>query len=157
MNVVIRVAESAVDRFASWSLRERVFIAEQGIAEAIERDGLDDVARHLVAWEATEPVGTARIIGLDGEHRPVAFDSATVAKIGRMAVLPAKRGLGIGRRLLDAALELARRQGIARAELSAQAYVVPFYERAGFCVEGERYEEAGIFHRKMSRSLGPRS
>jgi len=70
-----------------------------------------------------------------------------------MAVLPTKRRLGIGRQLLAAALELARHHGIARAELSAQEYVVPFYERAGFRTEGKRYEEAGIPHRRMSRPL----
>ena len=48
---------------------------------------------------------------------------------------------------------LARSEGIERAELSAQEYVVPFYARAGFRIDGEAYEEAGIPHRKMSREL----
>jgi predicted GNAT family N-acyltransferase len=153
VNVVIRSAATAADRLASWRLRELVFIGEQGISEDVERDGLDDLAWHLVAWDGEEPVGTARVLGLDAEHRLVRPEQAAVAKIGRMAVLPTKRRLGIGRQLLDAALELARRHGIARAELSAQEYVVPFYERAGFRAEGERYEEAGIPHRRMSCSL----
>jgi predicted GNAT family N-acyltransferase len=153
MSVVIRSAATAADRLASWRLRELVFIGEQGISEDVERDGLDDLAWHLVAWDGEEPVGTARVLGLDAEHRPVPPEQAAIAKIGRMAVLATKRRLGIGRRLLGAALELARRHGIARAELSAQEYVVPFYERAGFRAEGERYEEAGIPHRRMSYSL----
>ena len=153
MSVVIRIAESGADRLASWRVRERVFIAEQGIAEAVERDGFDDIAWHLVAWEGEEPVGTARVVGLDAEHRFVPPERAAAVKIGRMAVLPAKRRRGIGRQLLDRALQLARRHGITRAELSAQEYVVPFYERGGFHSEGERYEEAGIPHRRMSRAL----
>ena len=153
MSVVIRSAATAADRLASWRLRELVFIGEQGISVDVERDGLDDLAWHLLAWDAEEPVGTARVLGLDAEHKMVRPEQAAVAKIGRMAVLPAKRRLGIGRQLLDAALELARRHGIERAELSAQEYVVSFYERAGFRAEGERYEEAGIPHCRMSRSL----
>ncbi len=153
MSVVIRIAEADADRLASWRLRERVFIEEQGIAEAVERDGLDDVACHLVAWEGPEAVGTARILGLDAEHRPVPLEHAVIVKVGRMAVLPVKRRSGIGRQLLDTALELARRHRIARAELSAQDYVVRFYERAGFRCEGELYEEAGIPHRRMTRAL----
>ena len=153
MSIVIRSAATAADRLASWNLRELVFISEQGISEDVERDGLDDLAWHLVAWDGEEPVGTARVLGFDADHRLVRPEQAAVAKIGRMAVLPTKRRLGIGRQLLDAALELARRHGIARAELSAQEYVVPFYERAGFRAEGEGYEEAGISHRRMSCSL----
>jgi predicted GNAT family N-acyltransferase len=153
VSAVIRVAESPTDRLASWGLRQQVFIDEQGIAEAVERDGLDDVAWHLVAWEGAEAVGTARILGLDAEHRAVPLAGAVVVKIGRMAVLPAKRRCGIGSELLDAALELARRHGIERAELSAQEYVVRFYERAGFRCEGELYQEAGIPHSRMTRAL----
>jgi predicted GNAT family N-acyltransferase len=153
VSIVIRRAATPADRLASWRLRELVFIGEQGISEEVERDGLDDLAWHLVAWDGEEPVGTARVLGLDAEHKLVRPEQAAVAKIGRMAVLPSKRRLGIGRQLLDASLELARRHGIARAELSAQEYVVPFYERAGFRAEGARYEEAGIPHRRMSRPL----
>ena len=153
MSVVVRRAAAQADRLASWRLRELVFIGEQGISEEVERDGLDDLAWHLVAWDGEMAVGTARILGLDAEHRLVRPEQAAVAKIGRMAVLPIKRRLGIGRQLLAAALELARHHGIARAELSAQEHVVPFYERAGFRTEGKRYEEAGIPHRRMSRPL----
>jgi predicted GNAT family N-acyltransferase len=153
MSVVVRTAESREERLAAWRIRERVFIDEQGIAEAIERDGLDDIAWHFVAWDGETAVGTARVIGLDGCNRPVSPAGAAAVKIGRMAVLPSKRRLGIGRRLLDAALELARQKALPRAELSAQEWVVGFYERAGFRVEGDPYVEAGIPHRRMSRAL----
>ena len=153
MSLEIRIAESAAERLACWRIRERVFIEEQRITEDVERDGLDDVAWHLVAWNGDEAIGTARVLGVDAEHRFVRPARGTIAKIGRMAVLPSDRRRGIGRRLLDAALDLARGAGIERAELSAQEYVVPFYVRAGFRIDGEGYEEAGIPHRKMSREL----
>ena len=153
MTIEVRLAESAADRLASWKIRERVFIGEQQIAEAIERDGLDDVAWHFVAWDGPVACGTARVLGLDGDHNPMAPSGAAVIKIGRMAVLPERRRHGIGRSLLDAALALARAHGVETAELSAQEYVVPFYEHAGFVASGERYEEAGIPHRWMSRRV----
>ncbi len=153
MSAVVRVAESPVERLASWGLRQQVFIDGQGIAESIERDGLDDIACHLIAWDGGEAVGTARLLGIDAEHRAVPLERAVVVKIGRMAVRPVNRRCGIGRRLLDAALELARGRGIERAELSAQEYVVSFYEHAGFHCEGGVYEEAGIPHRRMTRAL----
>jgi predicted GNAT family N-acyltransferase len=155
VSIVVRAAVTSADRLASWRLRELVFIAEQGISEDVERDGLDDLAWHLVAWDGEEAVGTARVLGLDTEHRPIRPEQAAVVKIGRMAVLSTKRRLGIGRRLLEAALDLARSHGVRRAELSAQQYVVPFYERTGFRAEGEVFEEAGIPHRRMSYSFLP--
>jgi predicted GNAT family N-acyltransferase/limonene-1,2-epoxide hydrolase len=150
---VVRLAESPGDRRAAWRIREQVFIGEQGIAERDERDGLDDVAWHLVAWEGDSAIGTARVLGLGADGALVSPASSRVAKIGRMAVVPQKRRLGVGRQLLESALDLVRRHGADRAELSAQEYVVPFYERAGFRVEGAPYLEAGIAHRKMSRPL----
>jgi predicted GNAT family N-acyltransferase len=153
VTIAIRLAESAADRLASWKIREQVFIGEQKIAEAIERDGLDDVAWHFVAWDGPVACGTARVLGLDDDHEPTSPAVSKVVKIGRMAVLPDWRRLGIGRLLLDAALEFARAYGVEQAELSAQEYVVKFYERAGFVAAGERYDEAGIPHQWMSRRL----
>lgn len=153
MSIVVRLAESPADRQASWRIRERVFIGEQGIAAEIERDDLDDVATHLVAWQEGEAIGTARVIGLDAARSAAPLDESRIAKIGRMAVLPEKRRLGVGRRLLDAALDLARRRGIECAELSAQEQVIDFYVQAGFQTEGDGYLEAGIRHRRMKRQL----
>jgi predicted GNAT family N-acyltransferase len=156
VSVVVRAAESSTDRLAAWKIREAVFVGEQGIALSVERDGLDDVAWHLLAWDAASAVGTVRILPLDKRHRPVSparAEEARIAKIGRMAVLAPSRRLGIGRQLLGAALDLARRRGLERAELSAQEYVVSFYERAGFRPERVSHLEAGIPHRRMSREL----
>jgi predicted GNAT family N-acyltransferase len=153
MTIAVRLAENAADRLASWKIREQVFIGEQRIAEAIERDGLDDVAWHFIAWDGVAACGTARVLGVDDDDRIIAPAGARVVKIGRMAVLATERRRGIGRRLLDAALDFARTNGAEQAELSAQEYVVGFYERAGFTVSGDRYDEAGIPHRHMSRRL----
>lgn len=153
MSVSVRLADAAADRLAAWRIREQVFIREQGIAEAVEHDGLDDIAWHLVAWDGATAIGTVRVFGLGANHEPIAPDGAADVKIGRMAVLRDRRRRGIGRSLLDAALDLARRGGARRAELSAQEYVVPFYEHAGFVVDGPGHREAGIPHRRMRRDL----
>ncbi|MGH7823192.1 MAG: GNAT family N-acetyltransferase, partial [Candidatus Binatia bacterium] len=85
--------------------------------------------------------------------RPVRFDEGAAAKIGRMAVPAALRRRGIGRALLDRALEICALHGIGRVELSAQAHAVAFYEKCGFRPEGPPYEEAGIPHRRMTLAL----
>lgn len=122
------------------AVRRAVFIDEQGVPEALEWDEHDAVSTHWLAVLADgTPVGCARLLP-DGH-------------IGRMAVLPAWRGLGIGRMLLDAALACALAHGLRVARLSAQTHAADFYRRAGFVVAGETYEEAGIPHVAMLKIL----
>jgi predicted GNAT family N-acyltransferase len=73
--------------------------------------------------------------------------------VGRMAVLPQARGTGVGSALLAALLQAARARGDREVALSAQTHAIPFYERFGFVVEGEEYDDAGIPHRRMRRAL----
>jgi predicted GNAT family N-acyltransferase len=47
----------------------------------------------------------------------------------------------------------ARNEGHRRAILNAQVDAIPFYARYGFTVTGDEFEEAGILHRVMERSL----
>lgn len=125
------------------ALRRSVFIEEQGVSEADEVDGLDDVAIHLLARDGDTPLGTARLL-LKGE----------VGKIGRVCVLPPARGTGLGAALIRAALaELARQPGVRFAHLGSQSHATGFYEKLGFVVEGDEFLDAGISHRKMVRDL----
>jgi predicted GNAT family N-acyltransferase len=121
-------------------VREAVFIEEQGVSREEEWDGLDETARHFVALnEAGQALGTARLL--------------PSGQIGRMAVLKPQRGRGIGRRLLDCAVEAATAAGLPRVFLHAQLHAVPFYRKAGFDVDGEEFVEAGIPHVSMVRLL----
>jgi len=70
-----------------------------------------------------------------------------------MAVLKSQRGKGIGKALLRALVEAARRRGDREVLLSAQVHAVGFYRAEGFQPEGRVYEEAGIPHQAMRRSL----
>ena len=126
------------------TLRMQVFVAEQGIAEALELDGSDDAPGwvHWLAEEDGAPVSTLRT-RIDGG----------VLKIGRVATARSARGRGLSARLLAAALEAGRAEGATRAYLSAQEPVVPFYARHGFAAEGAPYDDAGIPHLDMWRDL----
>jgi ElaA protein len=125
------------------ALRHIVFIDEQNVSEADEIDGLDPDALHLLAVMNSRPVGTARILVAGG-----------VAKIGRVCVLQAARGTGLGAAIIIACLDLARAQpGVTRAQLGAQTHALLFYEKLGFAAFGPIYDDAGIPHRDMERSL----
>nr|WP_198431656.1 GNAT family N-acetyltransferase [Pseudorhodobacter sp. MZDSW-24AT] len=127
------------DIAACLRLRRTVFIEEQGVSEADEVDDKDAEAIHILATVDGVPMGSARLL-LIGE----------TGKIGRVCVLPAARGTGLGAQLMRAALEELRRQpGITRAKLGSQTHALGFYERLGFVAEGPVYNDAGIPHRDM--------
>ena len=63
------------------------------------------------------------------------------------------RGSGVGRAVLEALTRTAREQGYHEALLHAQLSAAPFYQRAGFAARGPRFEEAGITHVEMVKSL----
>jgi ElaA protein len=140
MTVEIAVTQ---DIEACHALRRAVFIAEQGVTEREEIDGLDDQAIHLLAHLNGKPVGTARIL-VDG----------AIGKIGRVCVLKDARGTGMGRKLIEACLaELRAIEGIKKAKLGAQISAIGFYETIGFTAFGPLYDDAGIPHRDMERAL----
>ena len=138
----IRWARDA-DLQGAIAVRERVFVAEQGVPVEEEVDGRDEEALHLVALDPEGGViGTLRLL-FDGE----------VVKIGRVAVDRPWRGRGIAMQMIDIALGEARARGATRARLASQVEVVPLYERAGFAVQSGVFEEAGIPHVWMGREL----
>lgn len=131
------------DRDICFDLRFKVFVEEQGVPIEEEIDALDDVATHLLAVQDGQPIGTARIV----------FEGDT-AKIGRVCVIKAARGTGLGKGLIEKALDIARAtSGIRRAKLGAQIQALGFYEKLGFTAFGPVYDDAGIDHRDMVRDF----
>jgi predicted GNAT family N-acyltransferase len=135
-------------RLVDWSeaaeglrfVRRAVFIDEQAIPEDMEWDEFDAICRHAIAEDATgTTVGCGRLLA-DGH-------------IGRLAVLAAWRGRGVGAALLRHLVDLARARGLPRAILNSQAHAMPFYARFGFIADGDEYLVAGSPHRTMTRVL----
>ena len=124
------------------ALRRTVFIEEQGVSEADEIDDLDGVAVHLLATVGGVPTGCARIVPGTG-----------YAKVGRVCVLAAARGTGLGAALMRAAVEECRGRGFAQVRLGAQVHALGFYERLGFVAQGPVFDDAGIPHREMVLAL----
>jgi predicted GNAT family N-acyltransferase len=122
------------------TVRRRVFIDEQGVPEALEWDEHDRSSVHALALNSLgTAIGTGRVLP-DGH-------------IGRMAVLPAWRGLGVGAAILQRLLDVAASAGHPRAFANAQVSAIGFYERAGFVAAGPVFDDAGIPHRVMHRDL----
>ena len=122
-------------------IRFTVFVEEQKVPEESEIDDQDPHCVHAVAYDAAgRAVGTGRLLP-DGH-------------IGRMAVLPEARQLGVGSALLTRLMQEARRRGHAHAVLSAQTHAVAFYRRHGYAVVSGEYMDCGIPHVDMTCDLG---
>lgn len=124
-------------------VRRLVFHIEQGVDPSLDLDGKDETADHILAYVENQPVGTVRVRYLDEQ----------TAKIERLAVLSDFRGRGIGKRLMEEALEIAANKQINTVVIHAQDYVKSLYLKLGFLPDGELFEEAGIAHVKMIKSL----
>jgi predicted GNAT family N-acyltransferase len=126
------------------AIRHAVFTQEQGIDAALDADGADATAVHVLTRNRLgQAVGTGRL--LRGERG--------MGRIGRMAVIAPLRGSAVGRQLLDALLQAARARGDREAMLHAQASAVGFYRRLGWQPRGEPFVEAGIEHQEMVLGL----
>jgi predicted GNAT family N-acyltransferase len=134
-----RMAAAQIVRFV-------VFVDEQHVPaeeEIDEHDRTDGDARHALIRDGATPVAAGRYYRVAG----------TTAQVGRMAVLAEYRGRRLGRQLLDALVEDARRRGFARVALNAQDHAVAFYAKAGFTPFGETLVECDILHQPMEFAL----
>jgi predicted GNAT family N-acyltransferase len=129
----------STDRIVLQGIRREVFINEQLVPESDEWDDDDAVSVHALVTLNREPVGTGRL------------DPG--GKIGRIAVKAVLRGRGIGTLILRQLLHEAYHRGIREPYLHAQMQAVPFYERLGFRIEGDVFDEAGIPHVRMTHAL----
>jgi predicted GNAT family N-acyltransferase len=138
--ISIRIVPWSEARPDAMSVREAVFVVEQGVPPEIELDEWDTQCDHALAFTPGGcAVGTGRLLP-DGH-------------IGRMAVLGEWRGRGVGGALLAALVERAAERGMKRLLLNAQTHAVPFYARYGFVVFGAEFMEADIPHVAMARDL----
>jgi predicted GNAT family N-acyltransferase/acyl-CoA thioesterase FadM len=142
--VEVRVGSWAELGEAAGAIRQAVFVEEQRIPIEMEWDEADASCLHAVAFNRFgQALATGRLL----EHVP------GVAKIGRMAVQRPMRGSRIGREVLDALMRKGRDLGYGEVLLHAQLSAQGFYLRAGFVQRGAPFDEAGIGHVEMVRSL----
>jgi predicted GNAT family N-acyltransferase len=144
----VRPVADEEDLQAARSIRQAVFVQEQGCPEEEEWDAFDETSRHVLGFLVDRPIAAARF-------REVMLDAEPAAKLERFAVLQEFRGLGFGKQLVARVLEQARSAGYHCFVLHAQAHLERFYAACGFEATGERFFEVGIPHVKMMRREVP--
>lgn len=122
------------------SVREAVFMREQGVPAELEWDGMDESSHHVLALSSHgQAIGCGRIL--------------PNAHLGRLAVIPEWRDRKVGTAILEGLLAYASDMHYPEVDIDAQVQAVPFYERFGFVAEGEVFMDVGIPHRKMRLKL----
>lgn len=145
---------AALDVHQLYKLRVDVFVHEQRCPYAeIDATDADPQTVHLLAWDADthELLGTARVFPA-APADDTALSDAAGAQIGRFALAPAARGTGLGRELLQAAIDLGERMHPGKPlYLEAQAGLVDYYASFGFTPIGEPFDDEGVPHQPMLR------
>ena len=150
---------TSVDLYHILKARSQVFVVEQNCAYQ-DMDEVDFDCLHLIAHQNEALVGYCRIIPpefnklasnlavADPAIKPINTD---MPAIGRVLVLSAHRGDGIARQIMTQAIAHCRKKyGKKRPIIiSAQVYLLSFYESLGFVPEGDHYLEENIEHVKM--------
>ena len=138
---------SPFDLYEIMILRQTVFIVEQN-CPYLDADGLDYQAWHLLVYDLNKQlVAYTRLLPIDVPY-------TGYASIGRVVNLPAMRGTGLGRFLMQQSIATCNTLfGNVPVKIGAQSYLIRFYESFGFCSTGENYLEDGIPHTKMILDL----
>ncbi|WP_019006142.1 GNAT family N-acetyltransferase [Cohnella laeviribosi] len=128
-------------------IRKTVFVEEQGVPEDLELDEYDTVDGSCRHWLVLSE-GKAVAAGRWREYEP------GTAKFQRIAVLLPFRGLGVGRKLIEAMEEDAKASGYGKAVLDSQCAAERFYRKLGYVtVSAEPFYDANILHVRMEKSL----
>ncbi|PHN07259.1 GNAT family N-acetyltransferase [Flavilitoribacter nigricans] len=125
------------------ALRQAIFVVEQD-CPYLDADGKDQPAHHLLAYnQQREMVAYTRLLAPG-----ISYDQ--YASIGRVITRASERRTGLGRRLMQESIAQCRKlYPDAGIKISAQCYLIEFYESFGFRSVGESYLEDGIPHISM--------
>ena len=123
---------------AIYSLRIQVFVVEQNCPyQEVDENDLDCL--HLYKIEDGKIIAYARVIAED-----------EIIRIGRIAVHPSERKKGLGKELVNFAIDvIQKRNPSLPIHIQAQAYLLNFYQSFGFHPISEIYLEDNIPHLDM--------
>lgn len=124
-------------------LRETVFVVEQNCVY-LDADGKDEHCFHVFGMdEFGAIVATSRIV-------PKGVSYPDYVSIGRVCVAEKLRKYKIGQQLMQETIVfLEEKWGSIPIKISAQSYLINFYQKFGFVTFGAEYLEDAIPHTAM--------
>lgn len=132
-----------VELYAILKVRQEVFIVEQ-TCYYLDADGFDEMAVHIWAEQNGVVVAYCRIFKPGIKY--------VESSVGRVLTHPEYRRLKLGKKLMIIALEtIEKRFQTGSVRISAQDYLLQFYEDLGFLATSNKYLEDDIPHTEMYR------
>jgi ElaA protein len=124
------------------ALRSEVFVVEQNCVYQ-DLDGKDQKSWHLMGSMEGSVVAYSRLL-----PQGISYSDAS---IGRVVTSPDKRRLGLGKTLMQESIaSIEKLFNTKKIRISAQYYLLDFYQSLGFVAIGESYLEDGIPHQEMT-------
>ena len=134
---------SLVQLYQIMSLRSAVFVVEQNCVYQ-DLDGKDQDAIHVCGFLNDKIVAYSRLFS-PGYY----FEDAA---IGRVLVAMEARNYKLGHVLMEKSIAaVCTLFSTSKITISAQVYLLKFYQQHGFVQVGEEYLEDGIPHIEMQR------
>ena len=130
--------------YAILRLRSEVFVVEQDCIY-LDLDDKDKKALHVIGWIDNTIVAYTRIF-----DTKLYFDEAS---IGRVVVDQKYRSKGFGKNIMEASINAIKSHyNQTKIKISAQTYLIKFYNELGFKERGKPYLEDGIPHTVMIKN-----
>lgn len=132
------------DLYAMMVLRQEVFVVEQD-CPYMDADDKDQKSHHLLGYDVNgDLVAYLRLVSPGISYEEMSF--------GRIVTSNKLRGKGVGKLLMEEGIRQSELlYGKAANRISAQSYLIPFYQSFGFKTVGEEYLEDDIPHTEMLR------
>tara|TARA_Y100001968_G_scaffold83083_1_gene74227 strand:+ start:40 stop:498 length:459 start_codon:yes stop_codon:yes gene_type:complete len=121
--------------------RQEIFVVEQK-SWYLDVDGLDQCSLHLLVLDKETLIGYLRLTPPGSKYPETS--------IGRVSIHERYRGEKLGDNLLIMGIQKGKEvYGSGSYRISAQEYLISYYEKHGFKVQGNPYDEDGIPHIEM--------
>ncbi len=138
-----QIDHGSKDYWKMVELRSQILREPLGLTFSIDEleKEKDDIL--IVAFEEDELLGCCVLSILD----------RTTFRLRQMAVLQNYQRRGIGASLLNYVENIARDRGCIKIMMHARLTAIGFYERMGYTVVGKPFEEIGLQHRYMEKTI----
>jgi len=141
-DVDIHIVHNVKEQQQTFAIRRSVFMQEFQVSLALEFDGLDEDAVHFILLYKKKPIGCARL-----------RTTEKGVKLERIAVLKPYRGKGFGTCIVNYLLNYCHEKKYRTVYLYSQIFARGFYEKFNFQPKGDLFEEAGLMHIAMEKTL----
>ena len=136
------IRHGSEDYRAAVRLRDAMLRSPMGMATTVEEIEAESDLIHVAGFEGGRLCATCLLV-----------PEGDAVRMKRVAVDPALQGAGIGTAMLRFCEDLARDRGSRELYAHARDTAVRFYENAGYATEGDYFDEIGIPHIVVRRSL----